>query len=164
LLARVLDAHVLSSRATILQRECGSDQEQMVMLPIQLERSWNGLDGRRIGPVDGLRINGASLRILPLDVEILRLVGDRWRMDEEDYAGLTIESPTLVYVERSRRIKGRFYGPFDFLRVSQREIYTSNDRRLTLARYSPLDRQWHVCHDGTHWPRMLFFPSCRLEF
>jgi hypothetical protein len=85
-------------------------------------------------------------------------------MGEEYYAGLTIESSTLIYVERSRHIQGRFYGPFHFLRVSQHEIYTSYNRRMTLARFNRFDREWHIAHDNSHGPRMLILPTGQTLF
>ena len=134
------------------------------MLAVQLERSWDGLDGHRIGPVDGLRIDGLSLRVLPLNVEILRFIADYWRIDNQRFTGLTIESPTLIYVERSRRLKGQFYGPFDFVRLSRMKIYTSEDARQTFSQFNILDGNWHLCHDNTHWPRIILLPSAQTEF
>jgi hypothetical protein len=128
------------------------------MLAVQLERSWDGLDRCRLPPIDGLRIDGISLRILPLNTEILRLVGDQWRTDNESFAGLVVETPILVYAERSRRSKGRFYGPFDFVRVSHTSIYSSINERRTFARFNPIDCDWHLCPDQSNWPRIILLP------
>ena len=129
------------------------------MLAIELQRTWEGIGGRRIGPVDGLRFDGRSLRVLPLNVEILRLAGDRWMGENESFVGLVIESPTIIYVERSRRVRGHFHGPFDFVRILNTAIYTSMDMRQTFARFNYLDDDWHLCHNGENWPRLMLFPS-----
>ena len=128
------------------------------MLAIYLEPLLCGSEGRRIGPVDGVRLDGASLKSLPLNVEMLRLAGDQWRAKEDRFAGLVIKTRTLVYAERSRRTKGEFYGPFELIRVDRTSIYSSRDDRRTFARFNPIDGDWHLCADGTNWPSLVLFP------
>ena len=128
------------------------------MLTMHLERSRDGAEGRWIGPVDGLRIVGRSLRVLPLNVEILRLAGDQWRDDDNSFVTLVIDSGALVYVERSRRTKGVFYGPFKHIRLVHGTIQTSKDGRQTLARFNTIDQVWHICADQSGWPSVIFFP------
>ena len=130
------------------------------MLTMHLEQSCNGFESRRIGPVDGLRIVRTSVRVLPLDVEILRLSGDQWRNEGESFVALVIDSPILVYAERSRRSKGRFYGPFEHIRLVHGTIQTLKGGRRTLARFNPIDSVWHVYDDHSDWPTVIFFP-CR---
>ncbi|MBI3839906.1 MAG: hypothetical protein HY288_18435 [Planctomycetia bacterium] len=101
-----------------------------------------------------------SLRILPLDFEILRLSEDQWRDEQDSFAALVIDSPTLVYAERSRRSKGRFYGPFGHIRLVHGSIRTLKGGRRTLARFNPIDSVWHIDDDHSDWPSVIFFP-CR---
>ena len=128
------------------------------MLAIQLERSKDGFDGPRLGPVNGLQLEGQSLRTLPFNIEVLRLIGNLWATGSERFIGLTIETPTLIYAERSRRSKGKFFGPFQFIRVSHATIYASENRRQTIAKFNPIDNDWHLCEDHSNWPRIILLP------
>lgn len=128
------------------------------MLTMHLEKTWRRADRRQIGPVDGLRLERNSLRILPLNAEILSLRGDQWRDDEDCFDALVIDAPTLVYVERCRRVKGIFYGPFRHIRVVHGAIRTSKDERRTLGRFNVFDNSWHIIADHTDWPTVMFFP------
>jgi hypothetical protein len=130
------------------------------MLTIHLEKTCCNAEHRQIGPVDGLRIERKSLRVLPLNVEVLRLQGDQWRDDDNCFDALVIDALTLVYVERSRRDKGNFYGPFEHIRVMHGAIRTSADDRRTLARFNVFDSTWHIGADHTDWPTVMFLP-CR---
>ena len=125
---------------------------------MQLEKTWCHTEHRQIGPVDGLRIDRKSLRILPLNVEVLRLLGDQWRSDDDCFDALAIDAPTLIYVERSRRHKGVFYGPYEYIRVVHGAIRTSKDERQTLAHFNVFDCVWHVAADHTNCPTVMFFP------
>lgn len=128
------------------------------MLTMHLEESWDGAQSRHLAPVDGLRIAGRSLRVLPLNVEFLRLSGDQWRNDDCSFSALVIDSRTLIYVQRSRRVKGRFYGPFDRVRLVNGTVQTSIDGRCILGRFNPFDNVWHIYHDESDWPMMVFWP------
>jgi hypothetical protein len=98
------------------------------------------------------------LRVLPLEVEILRLGGDQWRDDDNSFFTLVIDSPTLVYVERCRRFKGIFYGPFEFIRLAHGTIQTSKGGRRSLARFNPIDGLWYIYADHGNWPTVTFLP------
>ena len=129
------------------------------MLTLYLEQSWQGAERRQLEPVVGLRIVGRSVRILPREIEILRLIGNQWRDDEDTFDAFVIESSTLVYVERGRNCKRRFYGPFDYIRMEYGTIYASRDRRRTLGCFSPFGEKWHTYPDHADWPAVILFPS-----
>jgi hypothetical protein len=131
------------------------------MLTIHLEKAWCQTHQRQIGPVDGLRIVRRSLRVLPLNVEVLRLSGDQWRNEHDAFAALVIDSLTLVYGERCRRVKGRFYGPFERIRLAHGTIQTMKGGRRTLARFNPIESVWHVFDDQSDWPTVIFFPCSK---
>jgi hypothetical protein len=131
------------------------------MLTMYLKKSRNDAEDRRIGPVDALRIVRKSLRVLPLDVEILRLNGDRWLCDDESFAALVIEAPTLIYAERFRHRKGKFYGPFDHIRLQHGVIRAGRGGRITLAGFNVFDAAWHFFGDGTDWTTVIFYPCDR---
>ncbi len=126
------------------------------MLPILLERSPDGVDGQRVGPVEGLRLHGRLLQIAPSNLEIAHFDGYDSRADGKRFAALVIESRVLVCVQRSRRHRGPFYGPFDFVRIANGRISTSVDGRLTFAQFDAIDANWHVCHEQTRWPTIVF--------
>jgi hypothetical protein len=128
------------------------------VLAIYLEPLLRGAEGRHIGPIDGVRLDGVSLKALPLNVEMLRLAGDQWRASEDSFAGLVIKTLTLVYAERSRRTKGIFYGPFELIRIDRAVIYTSRGDRRTFACFNSIDGDWHICADGTNWPSLILLP------
>src|SRR5690242_8769032 len=100
------------------------------MFTIYLERPWGGaVAAHRIGPVHGVRIDRRSLRLHPSREEIARLSGDQWSRGGVGFDALVIPYPALIYVERSRRHKGRFYGPFKYLRVAHGAVFTSRKAR-----------------------------------
>jgi hypothetical protein len=129
------------------------------MLAIQLERSFDGLDGRRVGPVRGLVIERDSLSILPSELEIVRFAGEQWRNAKESFVGVTIESPFRLFAQRSGRARAKCYGRFEFLHMVGGILYGSDDYRLTLASFNRFDRDWHMFLDNANWPRILLLPG-----
>ena len=131
------------------------------MLPILLQQSEYGSSGQRVGPVEALRIDGSLLRIVPAQLELARLEGSDWRTGSSRFAALVIESPVLLSVQRSRRERGPFFGPFEFVRIAGGRIYTSTGDRRTLADFDPIDDQWQLWHDRSRWRTIVFLPCGR---
>jgi hypothetical protein len=129
------------------------------MLTSHLERFAAGAETRRIGPVEGLRIEGKSLRVLPQDEEVLQFDGDQWREGQDRFLALVIDSPTFVQVENKAGDLVRRYGPFGHLRLVYGAIRTSKDGRRTLARFDERKGLWHVYNDASDWPKVAFVPS-----
>ena len=133
------------------------------MFTIYLEHPRRTAKVQRIGPVHGVRINRRSLRLHPNSEEIVRLRGNQWLHGGVTFDALVIPSPALIYVERSRRDKGRFYGPFDCLRVTHGAVFTSWKARMALGWFNVLDDALCVELDQSIWPTIMFFSCTYLD-
>ena len=114
---------------------------------------------RRIDPVARLKIAGTVL-LDDRNTQVAAYQGGLWRVGDEHYFVVGLESPTLIHFESAASRSGSI-GPYNPTWLVNGAIRAGESQELALARLDEQAGAWHVYADRTFWSAAVFSPSAK---
>jgi hypothetical protein len=112
---------------------------------------------RRIRPVARLKIVGTML-LDDQSTQVAAYQGGLWRLGDEHYFVIGLESPTLIHFENAA-IRSGPIGPYNPTWLVNGAIRAGESQELALARLDEQTGAWHVYADRTFWSAAVFSPA-----